>query len=152
MHIWVDGDACPKPIKEILFKAATRRSVQLIMVANQHMVLPPSPFLNFKQVSAGFDVADNYIVDECQAGDLVITADIPLAASIVEKGGTVIEPRGRELNKESIANRLATRNLMEELRSMGQISGGPRTMSQQDSQEFANTFDRILTKLLKNKP
>jgi len=152
IHIWVDGDACPKAVKEILFKAAVKRSVQLTLVANQYIALPKSSFLTLVQVAAGFDIADNYIADNVEIGDLVITADIPLAAAVVAKGAFAIEPRGRELNEETIAVRLATRNLMEELRTNGQISGGPSTMSSQDSQAFANTFDRILTRRIKEQP
>ena len=155
MKIWVDGDACPKAIKDILFKAAMKREVQLELVANQIIPMPKSPFLTMKKVGSGFDVADNYIVEQAQANDLVITADVPLASQVVEKGAVAIEPRGKELNKETIAYRLANRNLMEQLRDMGQISGGPKSHSGNDSQLFANTFDRLLTKAMtraKKKP
>ena len=148
MKIWVDGDACPKPIKEILFKAAMKREIQLEFVANQFISLPKSPFITLKKVAAGFDVADNYIAQNVEKNQIVITADIPLASEVVAQGAIAIEPRGKELNKETIANRLATRDLMEELRSMGEISGGPKSHAGNHTQAFANTFDRLLTKAI----
>ena len=146
MQIWVDADACPNVIKAILFKAAERQQIPLTLVANQHIQTPPSPLIKSVQVPAGFDVADDHIVQQMQAGDLVITADIPLAAEVVEKQGHALNPRGEFYSKENIRQRLAMRDLMEELRGAGQVTGGPPTMSQSDRREFANKLDRFLVR------
>ncbi|GAA5315733.1 MAG: YaiI/YqxD family protein [Candidatus Pelagadaptatus aseana] len=146
MKIWVDADATPRPVKEILYKAAMRTEVLTTFVANQGLSVPNSPFLKTVQVPAGFDVADNYIVQQCEAGDLVITADIPLAAEVVDKEATAINPRGEKYTKNNIRQRLAMRDFMEEMRSAGQVTGGPKAYSQQDRQQFANTLDRLLAK------
>lgn len=146
MKIWVDADATPRPVKEILYKAAMRTQVLTIFVANQGLSTPNSPYLKTVQVPAGFDVADNYIVQECESGDLVITADIPLAAEVVDKQATAINPRGEKYTRENIRQRLAMRDFMEEMRSTGQVSGGPKAYSQTDRQQFANTLDRLLAK------
>ena len=146
MKIWVDADATPRPVKEILYKAAMRTQVLTIFVANQGLSTPNSPYLKTVQVPAGFDVADNYIVQECGGGDLVITADIPLAAEVVDKQATAINPRGEKYTRENIRQRLAMRDFMEEMRSTGQVSGGPKAYSQTDRQQFANTLDRLLAK------
>jgi uncharacterized protein YaiI (UPF0178 family) len=146
MKIWVDADATPRPVKEILYKAAMRTEVTTTFVANQGLSVPNSPFLKTIQVPAGFDVADNYIVQQCEAGDLVITADIPLAAEVVDKEATAINPRGEKYTKNNIRQRLAMRDFMEEMRSAGQVTGGPKAYSQQDRQQFANTLDRLLAK------
>jgi len=148
MQIWVDADACPNVIKEILFRAAERREIPLILVANQSLNIPPSRFITSIRVAAGFDVADNHIVKQIQAGDLAITADIPLAALVVEKGGLALNPRGEFYTNENIKERLAMRNLMEELRSSGEQIGGPARLNQSDRQAFANELDRFLTRNL----
>ncbi len=146
MHIWVDADACPKVIKEILFRAALRLEIPLTLVANHALPVPPSPLIQSRQVAAGFDVADNYIVEHCQPGDLVITQDIPLAAEVVEKEVDAINPRGERYSASNIRQRLATRDFMEEMRSIGQVSGGPPPLNHQDRQAFSNQLDRWLAK------
>ncbi|ACS80727.1 YaiI/YqxD family protein [Maridesulfovibrio salexigens] len=148
MQIWVDADACPKAVKEILFKTAMRREVKLTLVANQYMNIPTSPFIDTIKVGAGFDVADNEIVKLCNAGDLVITADIPLADKIVEKGATGLNPRGELYTEDNIKGILSMRNLMEELRSAGTVSGGPAAFSPKDKQNFTNQLDKFLTRSL----
>ena len=150
MHIWVDADACPNAIKDILFRAAQRTETALTLVANQYIKVPPSPHIKSIQVAQGFDVADNYIAQQTEAGDIVITADIPLAADIVDKGAHGINPRGELYTPDNIRQRLAMRNFMEEMRSAGQVSGGPATMNKTDIQAFANTFDRLLAKAKKS--
>lgn len=146
MHIWVDADACPNVIKEILFRASQRTQVPLTLVANQPLRTPPNAWIKSVQVEAGFDVADNHIVQLAQPGDLVITADIPLAAEVVEKGIDAINPRGEHYTRANIRQRLAMRNLMEELRSIGEVSGGPSSLNQADRQAFANVLDRLLAR------
>jgi len=145
MQIWVDADACPGVIKEILYKAAQRVNIRLTLVANQPLSVPPSPLIKTVQVGSGFDVADNYIVQKLIKGDLVITADIPLAAEVIENHAIAINPRGETYTKENIQQRLTMRNFMEEMRSTGQISGGPPPFSKSDRQAFANSLDKILT-------
>ncbi len=144
MAIWIDADACPNVVKEILFRAAQRTKIPLVLVANQAIRTPPSPYITSVQVSAGFDVADNHIVQHISQGDLVITADIPLAAEVVEKEAIALNPRGEKYTKENIKQRLTMRNFMEEMRSTGQASGGPPPLNQQDRQAFANALDRYL--------
>ncbi|NDV22076.1 YaiI/YqxD family protein [Desulfovibrio sp. JC022] len=148
MQIWVDADACPKAVKEILFKTVMRREVKLTLVANQYMNFPTSPFIDMIKVGAGFDVADNEIVKLCNPGDLVITADIPLADKIVEKGATGLNPRGELYTEDNIKSILSMRNLMEELRSAGTVSGGPAAFSPKDKQNFTNQLDKFLTRSL----
>ncbi|MCF7982704.1 MAG: YaiI/YqxD family protein [Pseudomonadales bacterium] len=148
MHIWVDADACPVAIKEILFRASQRTQVPLTLVANHAMRIPNQPLVRFIQVTSGFDVADNYIVQQLTPGDLVITADIPLAAEVIEKKGVAINPRGTLYTESNIRQRLAMRNFMEEMRSIGQVSGGPPPLNQTDRQAFANSLDRLLAKHL----
>ena len=144
MPIWVDADACPVPIREIICRAATRWKVQTTFIANHAITLPPSPFISRRQVPQGFDVADNEIMDQMKTGDLVITQDIPLAAEAIEKGATVFNPRGQAFTKENIRQRLAMRNFMEEMRNAGQVTGGPAPFGQADRKEFANQLDRWL--------
>lgn len=144
MKIWVDADACPNMIKEILFKAAQRTKTPLTLVANQYLRTPPSPLINAVQVPSGFDVADNHIVQECSPGDLVITADIPLAAEVLQKKAHALNPRGEFYNQENIRHRLAMRNFMEEMRSTGQVSGGPPPLGNREKMDFANALDRFL--------
>jgi len=147
MHIWVDADACPNPVKEILFRAAERLALPLTLVANHTLQTPPSRHIRAIRVEKGFDVADNHIVRQVTPGDLVITADIPLAAEVVEKGGHAINPRGEIYTRDNIRERLTMRDMMEELRSSGQISGGPPPLNQTDRRAFANQLDRLLAKL-----
>ncbi len=144
MQIWVDADACPNVIKEILFRAAQRRRIHLILVANHALRVPRSPFIRTVQVPQGFDVADDRIAEALQAGDLVITADIPLAAAVIERGGHAINPRGERYTVENIKERLAMRDVMEQLRSAGTVTGGPSSLNQRDRQNFANQLDRFL--------
>jgi len=144
MRIWVDADACPNAIKEILFRAAERARVNLTLVANQPVRTPPSQYIKALQVPPGFDVADNKIVELTEAGDLVITADIPLAAGVIDKGGHALDPRGESYTKDNIKERLAMRKLMDELRSSGVDTGGPATFGNADRQAFANKLDRFL--------
>jgi uncharacterized protein YaiI (UPF0178 family) len=144
MQIWVDADACPGVIKEILFRAATRTQIMLTLVANQAMRTPASPYIRSLQVPSGFDVADNRIVELLEAGDLVITADIPLAASVIEKGSYALNPRGTLYTQENIRETLSLRNFMADLRSSGVETGGPPIFNQRDRQAFANQLDRLL--------
>ncbi len=144
MKIWVDADACPNVIKEILFKAANRVKVPMTLVANHAVRIPPSPYIDFVQVGQGFDVADNWIVQKLAAGDLVVTQDIPLAAEVIEKGGIALNPRGELYTLENIRQRLNMRDFMESLRSSGIQTGGPATLNQNDRQAFANQLDRWL--------
>jgi uncharacterized protein len=146
MQIWVDADACPGAVKEILFRAADRARVQMTLVANQPLRVPPSPYIRFMQVGAGFDVADRRIVDLLATGDLVITADIPLAAAAIEKGAHALNPRGELYTKENIRERLSMRNFMDELRGSGVVTGGPAALSQRDRQAFANSLDSFLAR------
>ena len=146
MKIWVDADACPVVIKEILFKAADRTKIEMTLVANQPIKIPPSRFISFLKVGAGFDVADSEIVKRVSAGDLVITADIPLAALVVEKKAHALNPRGELYSAENIGARLNMRDFMDTLRSSGIETGGPPALNKKDRQVFANSLDRLLTK------
>jgi hypothetical protein len=146
MQIWVDADACPKAVKEILFRIAERAKIQVILVANQSLTTPPSKFINSIRVAAGFDVADNYIVQEIEEGDLLITADIPLAAEVIEKGGHALNPRGELYSTETIKQKLVMRDLMDQLRGSGEMTGGPPPLNQRDRREFANQLDRFVAK------
>jgi len=145
MKIWVDADACPVVIKEILFKAAERTKIKMTLVANHVIRIPSSQVINFMQVSHGFDVADNEIVARLTAGDLVITSDIPLADEAIEKGATCLSPRGELYTKANIKSRLNMRDFMDTLRSSGVDTGGPPALSQSDRMAFANHLDKILT-------
>jgi len=144
--IWVDADACPKVIKEILFRAADRVGMPLILVANQPLQVPGSRYIRTIQVGAGFDVADNHIVQQAAAGDLVITADIPLAAEVIAKGCLALNPRGDLYTDDNIRQRLNMRDFMDTLRSSGVDTGGPASFSQADRQAFANQLDRLLAR------
>ena len=144
LQIWIDADACPNVIKDILFRAAERRQLTLILVANRLIATPPSQFIKAVQVADGFDVADSYIVQQCQANDLVITADIPLAAEVVAKQAYALNPRGELYTRENIKEHLAMRDFMTELRDTGQASGGLSAFGQRDKQAFANALDRFL--------
>jgi uncharacterized protein YaiI (UPF0178 family) len=144
MHIWVDADACPRVIKEILFRAATRTRISLTLVANQTLHVPPSPFIRSVQVPDGFDVADNEIVKRLSAGDLVITSDLPLAAEVIEKGGHVLSHRGEWFSAANIRPLLNMRDFMDNLRASGVQTGGPPPMSHSERQAFAGHLDRFL--------
>ena len=144
--MWVDADACPKVIKEIIYKAANRVQVITTFVANSYIALPTSAYLKFVQVPKGLDVADSYIVNNLGSGDLVITADIPLASEVIAANAYALNPRGEFYDENNISLRLATRNLMEDLRTQGQISGGPASISNKDKTLFANALDRFLQK------
>jgi uncharacterized protein YaiI (UPF0178 family) len=146
MHIWVDADACPGPIKEILFRAADRRGIHLTLVANHFLRVPKSPFIRSLTVESGFDVADGRIASSVQPGDLVITGDIPLASQVVEAGCAALNPRGTFYTAENIRQHLARRNFMEELRSTGTVTGGPSALDRTHLQTFANALDRYLTR------
>lgn len=144
VSIWVDADACPVAIKEILFKAGPRAKVRITFVANHAIRVPPSPWLSRVQVEQGFDIADNEIVRRVSSGDLVITSDIPLADEVITKGATVVTPRGEPLTKENIRSRLNIRDFMDTMRSSGIQTSGPPPLSQRERQAFANTLDRYL--------
>lgn len=146
MQIWVDADACPNVIKEVLFRVADRLEVQVTLVANKLLRTPPSRYIKALQVPAGFDVADNEIVRLVQPGDLVITADIPLAADVLEKGGHPLNPRGEFYTKDNIQQYLTMRSFMDDLRSSGVDTGGPAAFSQADTRNFANQLDRYLAR------
>lgn len=145
MKIWVDADACPVAIKEILYRAANRTEIELTLIANQMLRVPPSPWIKALQVPSGFDAADRRIAQEVAAGDLVVTADVPLAAQVIAKGAVVIDPRGELLDKGNIQERLSMRNFMETLRNSGVETGGPASLSAADRQAFANQLDRLLS-------
>ena len=146
MQIWVDADACPGVVKEILFRAAERVRVTVTLVANQYLKTPSSRYVKSLQVPAGFDVADNRIVQLLEADDLVVTADIPLAAEVIAKGGYAIDPRGRLYTEDNIRERLNMRDFMAELRGTGVDTGGHAAFSHSDRQAFANQLDRFLTR------
>jgi uncharacterized protein YaiI (UPF0178 family) len=142
--IWVDADACPKVIREILFRACVRVECPLILVANHSLPIPPSPWITMTQVPAGFDVADNYIVQRVQDSDLVVTSDIPLAAELIEENAQVISSRGERYTKQNIRQKLNMRDFMETMRSSGEVSGGPSTLGSKEKQAFANALDQYL--------
>jgi len=146
MKILVDADACPNTIKEILFRASQRLKIPMTMVANHGIGIPKSIFINFILVSQGFDVADRHIVSLVNPGDLVITADIPLAAGAIEKGGFALNPRGEFYTKDNMRQKLSIRNFMEELRGTGQVTGGPAPLNKKDNIKFANALDQFLAR------
>jgi len=148
MKIWVDADACPVVIKEILFKAAKRTGLPMTLVANQPIHIPPSNNITMLRVGSGFDVADDEIVRQMSAGDLVITSDIPLAADVIEKGGLALSPRGELYTTDNIRARLSMRDFMDTLRSSGINTGGPPALNQNDRKAFAGHLDRILANIL----
>ena len=149
MPIWVDADACPKVIKEMLFRAAERTAIPVTLVANRLLFTPASPYISALQVADGFDVADSEIVKRLQAGDLVITADIPLAAEVIGKGGYALDPRGEMHSAGTIQAKLTMRDFMDTLRASGIETGGPAALSQRDRQRFAKHLDHYLTFLAK---
>lgn len=150
-RIWVDADACPVVIKEILFRAAERTETEMTLVANQYIRVPPSRFIRAVQVTAGYDVADNEIVQRCTADDLVITADIPLAAEVIEKGASALNPRGERYTKANVRARLNMRDFMETMRSSGVHTGGPPPLGQQERKAFADQLDRWLMQARRKK-
>ena len=152
MKIWVDADACPIAIKEVLYRAANRAKVSVTLIANQMLRVPPSPWIKALQVPAGFDVADQRIVQEAVQGDLVITSDIPLASQVIAKGAIVLDSRGELMDKGNIEGRLTMRNFMEGLRNSGVDTGGPSGLSKSDVQAFANQLDRLLAKRRPSNP
>jgi len=152
LRIWVDADACPAVVKDILFRAADRCAVQVTLVANQMLRTPPSRWVSAVQVPRGFDVADAHIVAQVVAGDLVITGDIPLAAEVLRKGAAVLNPRGERYTEATIGERLAMRDMLEELRSSGVATGGPAAFSQADRRAFGNALDRFLRTALAGGP
>lgn len=149
MKILIDADACPKAAKEILYKATDRLKIDLLIVANQYIRTPPMPHIKNVVVGEGYNVADDKIVELTNEGDIIITSDIPLADRIIKKGALAISPRGELFDEDNIGGRLATRDLLDEMRSMGMQTGGPSSYSQKDKNEFANTLNKILVKLNK---
>lgn len=150
MRIWVDADACPVTIKEVLYRTGKRLGIEIVLVANQSMWTPESNLIRVITVRDGANVADNTIVDQMQAGDIVITGDVPLAARVVEKSGIAIGTRGEVFDDSSVHSRLASRDVMEHLRSAGMDTKGPRPLNQKDVQNFANALDRMLTRIRKS--
>jgi len=151
MKIWVDADACPRVIKEILFRASERLQIPVSLVANKGLAKHTSHLVESVVVEAGFDVADDYIAQHATSADLVITADIPLAARIVAKGGVALDPRGELYTEENVGERLSIRDLMMELRSDGLVRGGPAQFNLTDRQRFASSLDRLLTQMIRGK-
>ncbi|CQH62205.1 Uncharacterized BCR%2C YaiI/YqxD family COG1671 [Yersinia enterocolitica] len=149
MQIWVDADACPNVIKEVLFRAADRTGMMVTLVPPQPLKTPPSKFIRTLQVASGFDVADNEIVQRVEKNDLVITADIPLAAEVIEKGGIALNPRGERYTPDTIRERLNMRDFMDTMRASGIQTGGPNTLNQRDRQQFANELDKWLQQAIK---
>lgn len=148
MTLWIDADACPRPVRDVTVKAARRKQIELVLVANSAQQLPPGPGVRQVIVASGADAADHYIIEHARPGDLVVTADIPLAAGLVDRGVTAINPRGQIYDKGSIGERLAVRNLMDELRGAGLAGrGGPPPYSDKDKQAFANALDRLIVRL-----
>ena len=144
MKIWVDADACPKAVKEILYRVAERTKISVTLVANSPLHLPHSSFIHLIQVGSGADIADDEIADKCEVGDLVITADIPLAARVVEKGAQALDPRGTIYDKNNIGQVLSMRNFMDELRGSGVETGGPSGFGQKEKFNFANALDKFI--------
>lgn len=146
MHIWVDADACPNSVKEILFRAAKRTEIPLTLVANHYLRTPPSPHIRALQVEGGFDVADDFIAKNCAPGDLVVTADIPLAAAVMKTGGHALNPRGDFYTDDNIREKVAMRNFMDQMRASGVQTGGPPALNERDRQKFANALDGFLAR------
>jgi uncharacterized protein YaiI (UPF0178 family) len=147
VQIWVDADACPNVIKEILFRVAERARIMVTLVANQPVPVPRMQYVRAVQVAQGFDIADNEIVRRCEPGDLVVTADIPLAAEVIAKGATALNPRGELYTKENVKARLNMRDFMDTMRSSGIHTGGPPALNQRDRQAFANALDRFIARV-----
>jgi uncharacterized protein YaiI (UPF0178 family) len=146
LRLWVDADACPAAVKDVLYRAAERVKVELTLVANKSIRVPRSPHIRMVRVGAGFDVADRWIAERVTPGDLVVTADIPLAADVIRAGALALNPRGTLYTEENIDDYLAQRDLLDQLRSEGAVSGGPPTMNSRDVQRFANALDRFLAR------
>lgn len=151
LKIWIDADACPRVIKEIVFRASERLNLPVILVANKSLSKHNSRLVESIVVADGFDVADDHIAEHCAAEDLVITADIPLAARVVSKGGVALDPRGERYTEENVGERLSMRDLMMDLRTGGLVTGGPGQFSLTDRQRFASSFDRMLTQMVHGK-
>ena len=149
MRIWVDADSSPRDVKEMLYRAADRVQIELVLVANQALRTPRSNYIRSVVVSAGFDEADEYIIEQLEAGDLVISGDVPLAAQAANKGATVIDPRGQVIDASNAASRLTMRNFMESQREAGELIGGPGAYSERDKRKFAGALDRFLQKNVK---
>ncbi|WP_392560193.1 YaiI/YqxD family protein [Orbus mooreae] len=149
MRIWIDADACPNPIKEIIYRAAERKQIYVILVANQWLKIPSSTFIKMQQVEKGYDIADNAIVKQVEPQDLVVTSDIPLAADALNKQAYVLTPRGERYTLDSIKERLIMRDFMETMRASGVQSGGPAPFSAKDREQFANQLDKLITTLSK---
>jgi uncharacterized protein YaiI (UPF0178 family) len=148
MRIWVDADAAPRDVKEIVFRTARRLQIETVLVANQRLLAPPgNPLVSAVRVDGGPDVADRYIAEHAEAGDLAVTADVPLAAVLVPRGVAVLDPRGEEHTEETIGERLSVRDFMDRLRMAGAVTGGPRPYDARDRQAFADALDRVLTRL-----
>lgn len=146
MQVWIDADACPRGVKDVVYRASDRRQVPVSVVANKAMHVPASERIRMVQVPGGPDVADDHIVEHASAGDVAITADIPLAARLVEKDVVVLTPRGEELDEDNVSERLSVRDFMSDLRDTGVMTGGPPAFSDKDKREFANALDRALTR------
>jgi uncharacterized protein YaiI (UPF0178 family) len=149
MKIWIDADACPKIVKEVVYRASARLNIPVCLVANSYLSVPHAPTISFVQVDQGADVADQYIADHVEEVDLVITADIPLASLIIEKNAIAINPRGEVYTEDNISERLSMRNFMQDLRDGGMNTGGPPPLGAKDKEKFTNSLNRILTKMLK---
>jgi len=147
--LWIDADACPGPVKEIVYRAADRLKLKTVLVANGNLTIPRSPFISTVRVGQGLDVADQYIVQAAGKGDVAVTADVPLAAQLVPKGVYVIDPRGDESTPDNIEERLTMRNFMKEVRDSGVQTSGPKSFDARTKQQFANALDRILSRALK---
>ncbi|MDA8792138.1 YaiI/YqxD family protein [Bacteriovoracaceae bacterium] len=147
--IWIDADACPKSVKEVIFQVSGRLKIQVTLVANSYMHIPQSPYIDIIKVDKGADVADFFIVENCDVDDLIITADIPLAKLIVDKGTTAINPRGEVYTEENISERLSMRDFMTELRDSGMVTGGPAPLGQKDKIAFTNSLNKIITQMMK---
>ncbi|ENA32770.1 MULTISPECIES: YaiI/YqxD family protein [Pseudomonas] len=150
MHIWIDADACPRAAKELVFKFALKRKLNVIMVAGQPQIKPPYACVRLIIVESGMDAADDYLVEQAQPGDLVICSDVPLADRLVKKGVDALDPRGKEFDTRNMGERLAVRNLMTDLRDQGQMGGGQPPYGEKEKQAFANSLDRLLTRLTRS--
>lgn len=150
MKIWIDADACPKGVKEVVFKTSFRLQVPVFLVANSYMKIPHHPLITLIQVNKGSDVADNYIAENLNSGDVVITADIPLASIVVEKGAKAINPRGELYTEDNVGERLSVRDFMQELRDSGVETGGPAPFGPKDLERFRNTFNKLMTQVKKS--
>ena len=150
MYIWIDADACPRAAKELVFKFALKRKLNVIMVAGQPQIKPPYACVRLIIVESGMDAADDYLVEQAQPGDLVICSDVPLADRLVKKGVDALDPRGKEFDTRNMGERLAVRNLMTDLRDQGQMGGGQPPYGEKEKQAFANSLDRLLTRLTRS--